>query len=256
MIEFPLDPPLSKMLIVSENFSCSSEVVTIAAMLSVPSIFTRPKGREEESDRVREKLMVPESDHLTLLNVFNLWKANNYTTEWCNEHFVQPKAMKKVREIRQQLIEIMQKNKMNIISCGNCWDDVRKTITAAYFHNAARSKGLGEYINLKSGMVCHLHPTSALYGLGYTPEYIVYHELIYTKKEYMQGVTATDPLWLAELGSVFFATRETHGTLAQKRKKEKMDKEEMEAEMKRKEEKEKELEEEERLQELENARKR
>jgi len=150
----------------------------------------------------------------------------------------------------------MTKNKMEIISCGNCWDDVRKTITAAYFHNAARSKGLGEYINLKTGMVCYLHPTSALYGLGYTPEYIVYHELIYTKKEYMQGVTATDPLWLAELGPVFFTTREANGSLAQKRKKEKLEKEEMEAEMKVKEKKEQENSEKEKQMVIEQARKR
>lgn len=31
-----------------------------------------------------------------------------------------------------------------------------------------------------------MHPTSALYGLGFTPDYIVYHELVMTTKEYMQ----------------------------------------------------------------------
>ena len=31
-------------------------------------------------------------------------------------------------------------------------------------------------------MPCHLHPTSALYGMGYTPDYIVYHELVMTSK--------------------------------------------------------------------------
>lgn len=31
-------------------------------------------------------------------------------------------------------------------------------------------------------MPCHLHPTSALYGMGYTPDYIVYHELVMTAK--------------------------------------------------------------------------
>jgi len=45
-------------------------------MLSVPSIFYRPKGREEEADGVREKFQVPESDHLTYLNVYNQWKQN------------------------------------------------------------------------------------------------------------------------------------------------------------------------------------
>jgi len=53
-------------------------------MLSVPSIFYRPKGREEDSDNVREKFQVPESDHLTMLNVYNQWKQNRYFTATIN----------------------------------------------------------------------------------------------------------------------------------------------------------------------------
>jgi len=50
MAEFPLDPPLSKILILSAHYNCSSEMLTIVSMLSVPSIFYRPKDREQESD--------------------------------------------------------------------------------------------------------------------------------------------------------------------------------------------------------------
>ncbi|CAH2243086.1 jg14108 [Pararge aegeria aegeria] len=46
-------------------------------MLSVPSVFYRPQGREEEADSVKEKFQVPESDHLTLLHLYNQWKSNN-----------------------------------------------------------------------------------------------------------------------------------------------------------------------------------
>ncbi len=59
----------------SELFSMSFAQV-IVSMLSVPSIFYRPKGREEDSDNAREKFQVPESDHLTLLHVYQQWKAN------------------------------------------------------------------------------------------------------------------------------------------------------------------------------------
>ena len=62
-----------------------------------------------------------------------------------------------------------------------------QAICSAYFHNAAKFKGVGEYNNARTGLPCHLHPTSALYGLGYTPDYIVYHELVFTTKEYMQA---------------------------------------------------------------------
>ena len=54
MVEFPLDPPQSKLLIVSESLKCSDEILTIVSMLSVPAIFFRPKDREAESDAARE----------------------------------------------------------------------------------------------------------------------------------------------------------------------------------------------------------
>ncbi|ORY52397.1 P-loop containing nucleoside triphosphate hydrolase protein [Rhizoclosmatium globosum] len=210
MVEFPVDPSLSKMLIMSTEMGCSAEILIIVAMLSVPSIFYRPKERAEESDAAREKFMVSESDHLTLLHVYTQWKINNYRDEWCGQHFIHAKGMRKAREVYTQLVDIMKTEKLSSISCGNNWDMVRKCICSSYFHQAARMKGIGEYVNLRNGMPCHLHPTSSLYGRGFTADYIVYHELIMTSKEYMQFVTAVDPYWLAELGPMFFSVKE-HG---------------------------------------------
>lgn len=79
-------------------------------------------------------------------------------------------------------------------------------------------------------MPCHLHPTSALYGLGYTPDYIVYHELVYTSKEYMQCVTAVDPEWLAEVGPMFFSIKQTHSSRLEQRQKEREARQAMEGE--------------------------
>lgn len=56
-------------------------------MLSVPAIFYRPKGREEDSDTKREKFSVPESDHMTLLNVYRQWKTNRYFKFYNNQYF-------------------------------------------------------------------------------------------------------------------------------------------------------------------------
>ena len=56
-------------------------------------IWFRPKDREEESDAAREKFFVPESDHLTLLNVYQQWKNNGYRTDWCNRHYIQGKGL-------------------------------------------------------------------------------------------------------------------------------------------------------------------
>jgi HrpA-like RNA helicase len=59
----------------------------------------RPREREEEADNMREKFGVPESDHLTLLNVYERWKEQNCGTNWANEHYLHIKAVG-VRAVR------------------------------------------------------------------------------------------------------------------------------------------------------------
>ncbi|KAI9758405.1 MAG: DEAH-box RNA helicase prp16 [Lichina confinis] len=208
MTAFPMDPSLAKMLIVSEEYGCSDEILTIVSMLSVPSVFYRPKERQEESDAAREKFFVPESDHLTLLHVYTQWRSNGYSDGWCIRHFLHPKALRRAKEIREQLQDIMKMQKMTTVSCGTDWDVIRKCVCSGYYHQAAKVKGIGEYINLRTSVTVQLHPTSALYGLGYLPDYVIYHELILTSKEYMSSVTAVDPHWLAELGGVFYSVKE------------------------------------------------
>ncbi|KAH7854444.1 hypothetical protein Vadar_013882 [Vaccinium darrowii] len=231
MVEFPLDPPLAKMLLMREQLGCLNEVLTIVSMLSVPSVFFRPKDRAEESDAAREKFFVPESDHLTLLNVYQQWKANDYRGDWCNDHFLHVKGLRKAREVRSQLLDILKTLKIPLTSCDPDWDIVRKAICSAYFHNSTRLKGVGEYVKCRNGMPCHLHPSSALYGLGYTPDYVVYHELILTAKEYMQCATAVEPQWLAELGPMFFSVKDLDTSMLEHKKKQKEEKTAMEEEM-------------------------
>ncbi|KEP66318.1 UNVERIFIED_CONTAM: helicase associated domain (ha2) protein [Hammondia hammondi] len=207
MVLFPLDPPLSKMVLVAESQRATREVVTVVSMLSIPSIFYSPKERQDEAEAVKEKFFVPESDHLTLLNVYQQWKRSQYNSAWCTRHFVQPRAMTKAREVRAQLLDIMEQQGIPDVSCGTDWDVIRKSICAGYFHNAAKLRGIGEYVNLRSSIPCHLHPTSALYGAGHTPDYVVYHEVVLTTKEYMRNVTSVEAAWLAELGPMYFALR-------------------------------------------------
>lgn len=143
MSEFPMEPSMAKMLIASVEYKCSMEMLTIVSMLSVPSVFYRPKERMEEADAAREKFNVPESDHLTLLNVFNQWKSHGFVIlrrstvfeltrflysfrdDWAMRHFLHPKLLRKAREVRLQLEDIMNFQKMELISAGTDFDVIR-----------------------------------------------------------------------------------------------------------------------------------
>ncbi|KAJ8598522.1 hypothetical protein CTAYLR_001315 [Chrysophaeum taylorii] len=212
MVDFPLDPALAKMLVAARG--CSAQVLAIVSTLSVPNIFFRPKDREEESDASREKFFVPESDHLTLLNVYEQWRANSRSDSWCEAHYLQPKALKKAREIETQLEDLVvsKNNDVPLVSCEGDWDVVRRAICSAYFFNAARRRGLCDYVTLLSAVPCHLHPSSALFGMGASPDHVVYHELVMTSREYMKCTTAVEPEWLADLGGIFFSIRNDNPT--------------------------------------------
>ena len=67
-------------------------------------------------------------------------------------------AMKKVREVRGQLLDQMKTLRMSVISCGSDWDVVRKAICSGYFTNAGKIKGIGEYVNMRSG-ACARQPS-------------------------------------------------------------------------------------------------
>ncbi|KAI6679316.1 hypothetical protein NL676_033197 [Syzygium grande] len=84
MVEFPLDPPLAKMLLMGDQLGCLDE---------------------------------------------GLWKA---------------------QEVRSQLLDILKMLRNPLTSSWPNTDVIRKAICSAYFHNAARLKGIGEYVNCRT----------------------------------------------------------------------------------------------------------
>lgn len=219
---FPLEPTLSKLIILACNskFHCSEEIIIIVSMLSIPSVFYRPKERAQEADAAREKFLITESDHLTLLNVYTQWEQQlkkpnmNYhkLSIWCNRNFVQNKSLLRARDVKNQIHLIMKQSHLPILKSKSD-DDIRKCLCAALFHQLAKliksnisGTSQAEYVNLRHNyMKMYLHPTSGLNGgTDMAPPYVIYHELVLTTKEYMNYVTAVDPLWLVEFGYVFY----------------------------------------------------
>lgn len=208
MSKYPIEPSLSKMLILStlSKFRCTNEILTIVAMLSIPPVFIRPTddlGLQKRSDSVREKFQVAESDHLTLLNIYNQFISHSSSQEWCSRNFLQYRSLRRAKDVRSQLERLVDHS-----SSQEDWDLIRECICASYFQHAANFKKYGVYQHLRSGLEMALHPTSALYGMGDLPEYVVYHEVLLTgQMQHMNYVTAVKGKWLVEYGSVFYAKR-------------------------------------------------
>nr|XP_034963144.1 pre-mRNA-splicing factor ATP-dependent RNA helicase DHX16 isoform X2 [Zootoca vivipara] len=129
MAELPVDPMLSKMILASEQYKCSEQILTIAAMLSVNNaIFYRPKDKVVHADNARMNFFLPGGDHLVLLNVYNQWVECGYSMQWCYENFIQFRSMRRARDVREQLEGLMERIEVDITSSEGDYIPVRKVI--------------------------------------------------------------------------------------------------------------------------------
>ncbi|TRX96790.1 hypothetical protein FHL15_002096 [Xylaria flabelliformis] len=207
MADFPMEPALAKVLIYSVDMGCSDEIMTIVAMLNMPTIFYRPKEKQTQADQKKAKFHDPHGDHLTLLNVYNAWKQSGFSSPWCFENFIQFRSMKRAKDVRDQLLKIMQRYRHPVVSCGRDTQKVRQALCSGFFRNAARKDPQEGYKTLVEGTPVYLHPSSALFGKQ--AEWVIYSTLVLTVKEYMHCTTSIEPKWLVEAAPTFFKVAPT-----------------------------------------------
>lgn len=219
MADFPMEPALAKVLIYSTEMGCSEEILSIVAMLSVQTVFYRPKEKQQQADQKKAKFHDPHGDHLTLLNVYNGWKNSNFSNPWCFENYVQNRSMKRAQDVRQQLVSIMERYKHQVVSCGRNTMKVRQALCSGFFRNAARKDPQEGYKTLIEGTPVYMHPSSAMFGKP--AEHVIFHTLVLTTKEYMQQTTAIEPKWLVDAAPTFFKVAATD-RLSKRKKAEKI----------------------------------
>ena len=207
MADFPMEPALAKVLIASVDMSCSDEMLSIVAMLSITSVFYRPKEKQQQADQKKSKFHDPHGDHLTLLNVYNAWKHSKFSNAWCFENFIQARQIRRAQDVRQQLLGIMNRYRHRIVSCGRDTMKVRQALCTGFFRNAARKDPQEGYKTLVEGTPVYMHPSSALFGKP--SEHVIYHDLVLTSKEYMHCTTSIEPKWLVEAAPTFFKVAPT-----------------------------------------------
>jgi len=206
MSDFPLDPELSKMLIMSEKFKCSKEILTLCAMLSVQNPFLRPKENGEAADKAKSQFAHQDGDHLSLIKVFELYQSSGMKNEWCSNNFINPRSMRAAAEVREQLsikfeklglVELSEEHKKS--------ERIRKCIVSGFFAQVACKEKNNFYMTLKEKQLVAMHPSTTL---AFRPEWVLYHEYILTSKNYIRTVSIINPLWLMELAEHYFTQSE------------------------------------------------
>uniref|UniRef100_A0A8D0HAY1 Putative pre-mRNA-splicing factor ATP-dependent RNA helicase DHX32 n=1 Tax=Sphenodon punctatus TaxID=8508 RepID=A0A8D0HAY1_SPHPU len=218
MSEFPLDPQLSKSILVSCEFDCVDEMLTIAAMVTAPNCFSHPPpGTEEIALTCRQKFLHPAGDHFTLINVFKAYKeaSTNSTSQyydvekWCRDYFLNCSALRMAEAIRAELTEIMKRVELPISKPAFGLKEnvlnLKKALLSGYFMQIARDvDGSGNYLMLTHRQVAQLHPFSAYYNTRRIPEWAVFHEFSIAENNYIRVVSEISPDLFVELAPQYY----------------------------------------------------
>eukprot|EP00887_Chlorella_sp_A99_P005299 scaffold1.g5299.t1 len=114
----------------------------------------------------------------------------------------------------------MDRYKLDLVSAGRNYKKIQMAICSGFFFHAARWVGGRKdpqegYKTVVEQQPVFIHPSSALFQ--HQPQWVVYHELVLTTKEYMREVCEIDPKWLVELAPRFFKAADPHKLSRRKR---------------------------------------
>ncbi|TSL04202.1 ATP-dependent RNA helicase DQX1 [Bagarius yarrelli] len=220
MSELPLDPQMTKALLVSCEFDCASEVLTIAAMLAAPSCFLKPPvGMETEAMLCRMKLYHPEGDHFTLINIYNSYKNSQkvpyFTQEkWCQDYFLCCAALETAEAVRAELSDILKRLELPIsepaFGTKTNIHNVKRALLAGFFMQIARDvDGSGNYFMLSNKHMAQLHRLST-YGVQThkfgLPEWVLFHEFTPCSSNCIRTVTQISPKVFLQMAPQYFFT--------------------------------------------------
>ena len=207
MADFPLDPQLARALLASADLRCSNEVLSVVAMLSVPSVFSRPRERAREADAAKASFHHVDGDHLTLLNVYHAYKQAGAAggSDWCREHYINARAMKSAEDVRRQLERLMVKHGLPLASRDfedpQYYVSIRKALVAGFFMQVAHLERGGTYLTVKDNQAVALHPS---HSLASKPEWVLYNEFVLTTKNYVRCVTEVRAEWLVDAAAHYY----------------------------------------------------
>lgn len=216
MAELALEPMLARCLLSASSFNCLSEMLTIAAVVSLQGSVWFSHDSKKAEETARRKFAVEEGDHLTLLNVYQAFVTKGKKdVKWCQQHFLNFKAMSRAVSIRNQLRRYLERFGIDVsesldrssapLSVGGMpkQESVRRCLTTGFFAHAARMQADGTFRTVDGGTVLHPHPSSLMFNRK--AEWVIFGEVTESgEKTFIRDVTRVEKAWLVEYGGSYY----------------------------------------------------
>ncbi len=188
MIKYPLDPPLSRVILEAIKLNCIDHILDIVSCLSVESIMSNLYDEELRLKAWQQwqKFIHPNGDHFTYHSILQQYLFSKNKKEFCSENYLNEKSLNQVVLIRNQLRQLIKPKDSEF----NC-DSISKSLLKGFKFNIAALDGT-MYKSILTKNTVYLHPSSVIFQLKQKPEYVLFHEQLVTTKLYIRSVIRID----------------------------------------------------------------
>lgn len=205
MARMPLDPRISRMVIEAAQEGCLGEVAVIAAALSIQDPRERPAERARQADQAHSPFKDPDSDFLTLLNIWKRYhrewhtlKTQNKMRKYCKEHFLSYPRIRDWVYTHEQITGILQEQRIGFQESAPevRYARIHRCVLSGFLSNIALKKEKNMY-QAARGRDVMIFPGSTLFNKS--PAWIVAAEMVKTSRLFARTVGKIQPEWIEPL---------------------------------------------------------
>lgn len=205
MAHLPIDPHIARMVLAAKEENALREVLIIAAALSIVDPRERPFEKRTEADAMHRKFIVPGSDFLSYVKLWDAFrqeweslKTQNKIRKFCKENFLSYTRMQEWHDVHQMLLEKVTAMKgFTLNEQPAASDAVHRSLLTGLLSNCAMKTETGQY-RASRGRDVVIFPGSAL--RDHKPQWIFCHEIVETSQLFARTVAPVNPSWLEQLG--------------------------------------------------------
>jgi len=202
LAKFPTDPKLARMLIAAAHEHCLTEVAIIVSALSVQDPREKPADKMQQADAKHVAFRHPESDFLTLLNIWNTYEdqkkhlSNSKLRKYCTDNFLSYMRMREWFDIHAQVMQVVKgdlKIHPNTDEAG--YEKVHRALLTGMLSSIGFRHDPYEYLGAR-GLKFFIFPGSGLHKIK--PKWIMAAEQVETSKVYARTVARIEPEWIEQ----------------------------------------------------------
>ncbi len=201
---FPVDPQIARMLLAAKQESCLSEMLIIAAALTIQDPRERPLDAQQAADQKHEPFTDDTSDFLFYLNLWHFYEeqkeklSSSKLRKLCKTNFLSWMRMREWREVHSQLRQLTKEMGLKPNDQPADYGMIHRALLTGLLSHIATVSSEKHVYNAARGVQMKIWPGSGQFKAN--PKWIVAAEKVETSQLYARTVARIEPQWLERLG--------------------------------------------------------